>query len=81
MDPAYYAVGMSTAKTVYVGCGDWSGDTGKIQVFALDAQRGRLELSQELPAGGVAAFMARTLSGRPAGGKRKAFTAGSESCR
>jgi 6-phosphogluconolactonase len=55
---------MSTAKTVYVGCGDWSGDTGKIQVFALDVERVRLELRQELPAGGVAAFMARSADGR-----------------
>ncbi|HEU4578217.1 MAG TPA: lactonase family protein [Polyangiaceae bacterium] len=55
---------MSTAKTVYVGCGDWSGETGRIQVFALDAERVQLQLSQELPAGGVAAFMARSADGR-----------------
>jgi 6-phosphogluconolactonase len=55
---------MSTARTVYVGAGDWSGETGKIQVFELDPERMQLELRQELPAGGVAAFMARSSDGR-----------------
>jgi len=55
---------MSTARTVYVGSGDWSGETGKIQVFTLDPERAQLELRQELEAGGVAAFMARSPDGR-----------------
>jgi 6-phosphogluconolactonase len=64
MDSPYYAERMSTARTVYVGSGDWSGETGKIQVFELDPERGRLELRQELAAGGVAAFMARSPDAR-----------------
>ncbi len=55
---------MTDTKTVYVGCGDWSGETGKIQVFSLDLERLTLELGQELAAGGVAAFMARSADGR-----------------
>jgi len=55
---------MSTARTVVVGAGDWSGETGKIQVFGLDPERARLELRQELPAGGVAAFMVRSPDAR-----------------
>lgn len=52
-----------SARTVYVGCGGWSGDGGKIQVFDLDMETAGLELRQELPAGGVAAFMARSADG------------------
>jgi 6-phosphogluconolactonase len=55
---------MTTAQTVYVGAGDWSGETGKIQVFSLDPEQLQLELRQELPAGGVAAFMARSRDAR-----------------
>jgi 6-phosphogluconolactonase len=55
---------MSKTKTVYVGCGDWSGETGKIQVLSLDLERWTLELRQELAAGGVAAFMVRSRDGR-----------------
>ncbi|MEY4550524.1 MAG: hypothetical protein RL685_6719 [Pseudomonadota bacterium] len=54
---------MTGTKTVYVGCGDWSGETGKIQVFSLDTTDLTLELRQELAAGGVAAFMARSSDG------------------
>jgi 6-phosphogluconolactonase len=52
------------ARTVYVGAGSWSGDTGKIQVFSLDVETAGLELGQELEAGGAAAFMARSSDGR-----------------
>jgi 6-phosphogluconolactonase len=51
-------------RTVYVGAGNWSGETGKIQVFTLDMETTGLELRQELEAGGVAAFMARSADGR-----------------
>ncbi len=51
-------------RTVYVGSGTWGGETGKIQVFTLDVETAGLELQQELPAGGVAAFMARSRDGR-----------------
>lgn len=57
-------IAMTETRTVYVGCGDWSGETGKIQVFSLDLERLTLELRQELEAGGVAAFMARSGDGR-----------------
>jgi 6-phosphogluconolactonase len=51
-------------RSVYVGSGNWSGDTGKIQVFSLDMEAAELELLQVLDAGGVAAFMARSPDGR-----------------
>lgn len=51
-------------RTVYVGAGNWAGETGKIQVFTLDMETAGLELGQELDAGGVAAFMARSADGR-----------------
>lgn len=51
-------------RTLYVGVGGWSGDTGKIQVFGLDVETAGLEPRQELAAGGVAAFMARSTDGR-----------------
>ena len=53
----------SEARLVYVGCGDWNGDTGRIQVYAFDRSAARLELVQEVAAGGVAAFMARSVDG------------------
>lgn len=52
------------ARTVYVGVGDWSGDTGKIHVMGLDLETAGLEPRQELAAGGVAAFMARSADGQ-----------------
>lgn len=52
------------ARSVYVGAGSWDGDNGKIQVFSLDVETAGLELRQELAAGGVAAFMARSSDGR-----------------
>src|SRR5262245_60221655 len=55
---------MNARRTVYVGAGNWGGETGKIQVFELDLQRATLSLIQELPAGGVAAYMARSRDGR-----------------
>jgi len=55
---------MSQQRTVYVGAGAWSGETGKIQVFHLDLDTAALTLVQELAAGGVAAFMARSRDGR-----------------
>jgi 6-phosphogluconolactonase len=55
---------MSQQRTVYVGSGAWSGETGKIQVFYLDPDTAALSLVQELAAGGVAAFMVRSLDGR-----------------
>jgi 6-phosphogluconolactonase len=51
-------------RSVYVGSGNWGGDTGKIQVFSLDMETADLELLQVLGAGGVAAFMARSPDGR-----------------
>lgn len=51
-------------RSLYVGAGAWSGETGKIQRFELDLERGALSLRQELDAGGVAAFMARSSDGR-----------------
>jgi 6-phosphogluconolactonase len=51
-------------RNVYVGSGSWTGDTGKIQVFALDAEALSLGSVQLLDAGGVAAFMARSSDGR-----------------
>lgn len=59
------ACAMQSANcTVVVGSGDWGGDTGKIQVFALDVEQGHLQLLQQLPAGGVAAYMAYSGDGR-----------------
>ncbi len=51
------------ARIVYVGCGDWNGETGKIRVYAFDRSAARLELTQELAAGGVAAYMVRSRDG------------------
>jgi 6-phosphogluconolactonase len=51
-------------KAVYVGSGDWSGETGKIQVFTLDLETLRLSLRQELGGFGAAAFMARSPDAR-----------------
>jgi 6-phosphogluconolactonase len=51
-------------RSVYVGSGDWGGDTGKIQVFSLDVDAASLTSVQVLDAGGVAAFMARSPDGR-----------------
>lgn len=51
-------------KIVYVGSGDWSGETGKIQVFALDLETLQLMLRQELGGFGAAAFMARSPDAR-----------------
>jgi 6-phosphogluconolactonase len=51
-------------RSVYVGSGNWSGETGKIQVFGLDVRAAELEPVQVLEAGGVAAFMARSPDGR-----------------
>lgn len=51
-------------RTLYVGVGGWSGDTGKIHVLGLDIETAGLEPRQELAAGGVAAFMARSTDGR-----------------
>ncbi len=33
-------------RSVYVGSGNWGGDTGKIQVFSLDMETADLELLQ-----------------------------------
>jgi 6-phosphogluconolactonase len=51
-------------RTVYVGAGNWDGETGKIQVFSLDLDSASLTLRQEVEAGGVAAYMARSPDGR-----------------
>lgn len=51
-------------RNVYVGSGNWGGNTGKIQVFSLDLEAAALEPLQVLEAGGVAAFMARSPDGR-----------------
>jgi 6-phosphogluconolactonase len=51
-------------RSVYVGSGNWGGDTGKIQVFSLDVDAATLTSVQVLDAGGVAAFMARSPDGR-----------------
>jgi 6-phosphogluconolactonase len=51
-------------RTVYVGSGNWGGETGKIQTFGLDLATGELSLRQEIAAGGVAAFMDRSADGR-----------------
>lgn len=51
-------------RIVYVGCGDWVGEKGKIQVYRLTLASGELALLQEFPAGGIAAFMTRSLDGR-----------------
>jgi 6-phosphogluconolactonase len=51
-------------RTVYVGSGDWSGETGKIQVFSLDLETAKLSLRQELGGFGAAAFMDRSPDGR-----------------
>lgn len=51
-------------RNVYVGSGNWGGETGKLQVFSLDVESAELELLQVLEAGGVAAFMARSPDGR-----------------
>jgi 6-phosphogluconolactonase len=51
-------------RSVYVGSGSWSGETGKIQVFSLDVEALSLSSVQLLDAGGVAAFMARSSDGR-----------------
>lgn len=51
-------------RSVYVGSGNWGGDTGKIQVFSLDVEAASLSSVQLLDAGGVAAFMARSRDGR-----------------
>jgi 6-phosphogluconolactonase len=51
-------------RSVYVGSGNWGGDTGKIQVFSLDVDAATLTSVQLLDAGGVAAFMVRSADGR-----------------
>ena len=51
-------------RSVYVGSGTWGGDTGKIQVFSLDVEAASLTSLQQIDAGGVAAFMARSTDGR-----------------
>jgi 6-phosphogluconolactonase len=51
-------------RSVYVGSGNWGGNTGKIQVFSLDVDAASLTSLQLLDAGGVAAFMARSADGR-----------------
>lgn len=51
-------------RIVYVGSGNWGGDTGKIEVFSLDVDAASLESVQRLDAGGVAAFMVRSEDGR-----------------
>jgi 6-phosphogluconolactonase len=51
-------------RTLYVGTGNWGKEIGKIQVFALDPATAELTLRQELEAGGIAAFMARSPNGR-----------------
>jgi 6-phosphogluconolactonase len=51
-------------RKVYVGSGNWGGETGKIQVFSLDVEAVSLSSVQVLDAGGVAAFMARSGDGR-----------------
>jgi 6-phosphogluconolactonase len=51
-------------RSVYVGSGNWSGETGKIQVFSLDVEALSVNSVQLLDAGGVAAFMARSSDGR-----------------
>jgi len=55
---------MGERRCVYVGSGNWSGDTGKIQLFSLDVEAASLSAVQSLDAGGVAAFMARSRDGR-----------------
>lgn len=55
---------MQAMRTVYVGAGNWGSEIGKIQRFELELSSGRLELRQELEAGGIAAFMARSPDGR-----------------
>jgi 6-phosphogluconolactonase len=55
---------MVQRRQVYVGSGNWGGETGKIQVYSLDVEAAELELLQVLDAGGVAAFMARAPDGR-----------------
>lgn len=49
---------------MYVGSGNWGGDTGKIEVFSLDVGAVSLDSVQQLDAGGVAAFMVRSTDGR-----------------
>lgn len=51
-------------RFVYVGAGDWVGEKGKIQVYRLTRETAELSLIQEFAAGGIAAFMARSLDGR-----------------
>lgn len=51
-------------RSVYVGSGNWGGDTGKIEVFSLDVEAASLTSVQRLDAGGVAAYMARSPDGR-----------------
>jgi 6-phosphogluconolactonase len=51
-------------RTVYIGAGNWEGETGKIQVFSLDLDLASLTLLQEIDAGGVAAYMTRSPDGR-----------------
>jgi 6-phosphogluconolactonase len=51
-------------RMVYVGSGNWGGNTGKIEVFSLDVDAATLTSVQALEAGGVAAFMARSPDGR-----------------
>jgi 6-phosphogluconolactonase len=52
------------SRIVYVGCGDWGSEKGKIQVYRLTLATGALALLQEFPAGGIAAFMARSQDGK-----------------
>lgn len=54
---------MVERRQVYVGSGNWGGETGKIQVYSLNVEAAELTLQQVLDAGGVAAFMARSPDG------------------
>src|SRR5262245_49489718 len=51
-------------RMVYLGAGDWGVEKGRIQVFRWPTPGAALELVQEFPAGGIAAFMARSPDGR-----------------
>ena len=51
--------GQAAHKTyVYVGSGDWSGTTGKLQVFSFDEPSTALTLVQELAVGNLNSFLA-----------------------
>lgn len=48
----------STRTFVYVGSGDWSGTTGKLQVFAFDTDSAALTPIQEIAVGNLNSFLA-----------------------